>query len=97
MAGVERFPIDQILEIVEKHGGLNPRVFGSRARGDAREDSDLDLLIKAGPKMSLLDLIAIQQDLEDLLDIKVEVLTEGGLHPLLKDDILSEARPLVAA
>lgn len=55
------------------------------------------MLIKAGPRMSLFDLIGLQRELEDLLGIGVEVVTEGSLHPLLRDDILAEARPLVAA
>lgn len=94
---MEELPLSEIARLVEKYGGLEPRIFGSRARGDARPDSDLDLLIKAGPRMSLFDLSGLQRDLEDLVGIKVEVVTEGALHPLLRDDILAEARPLHAA
>ena len=96
MPGIEQFPIEEIVSIVKKHGGSNPRVFGSRARGDAREDSDLDLLIKAGPTMSLLDVAAVQVQVEELLGLPVQVVTEGALHPMLRDDILAEAKPLVA-
>jgi predicted nucleotidyltransferase len=94
--GIERFPVEEILSIVEEHGGRNPRVFGSRVRGDAPVDSDLDLLIEAGPSMSLLDVAAIQVKAERLLEIPVQVVTEGALHPLPREDILSEAMPLVA-
>jgi uncharacterized protein len=93
MAGIEAFPVQDILRLVEHHGGLEPRIFGSRARGDARTDSDLDLLIKAGPRMSLFDVIGLQQDLEELLGIHIEVVTEGSLHPLLREEIIAEARP----
>jgi predicted nucleotidyltransferase len=96
VSGIEQFPIEVIVRIVKEHGGSNPRVFGSRARGDAREDSDLDLLIKAGPTMSLLDVAAVQVQVEELLGIPVQVVTEGALHPMLRDDILAEAKPLVA-
>lgn len=97
MAGLETFPIEAILRLVEEHGALNPRVFGSHLRGDATASSDLDLLIQPGPTMSLFDLIRLQQDLEQLLGIKVDVISERGIHPLLKDVILAEAKPLVAA
>ena len=78
------------------HGASSVRAFGSRVRGDARPDSDLDLLVTMDPGRSLLDLIAIQQDLEDLLHCKVDVVTENGLSPYIRDRVLAEALPLTA-
>lgn len=72
------------------------RVFGSRVRGDATRASDLDLLVSLEPGRSLLDVVAIRQDLEDLLGYSVDVVTEGGLSPYLRDRILAEALPLTA-
>jgi hypothetical protein len=77
-----------------RHGARNVRVFGSTARGDARSDSDVDLLVSVEPGRTLLDVIALEQDLEALLARRVEVLTEGGLSPYLKERILNEARAL---
>ena len=59
-------------------------------------DSDLDLLVKMDPGRSLLDLIALQQDLEDLLHCRVDVVTENGLSPYIRDRVLAEALPLTA-
>jgi len=87
-------PVSEILRIAHMHGANNVRVFGSRARGDARPDSDLDLLVTLEPNRSLLDLVAIKQDLEDLLDWTVDVVTENGLSPYLRDSVIAEARPL---
>ena len=83
-----------ILRIARSHGATNIRVFGLFARGTAGLESDLDLLIDLGPGRDLFDLIAIQQDLEDLLGRKVDVLTEGGLSRYIRDEVLREAVPL---
>ena len=82
---------DVINRVVTQYGGSNIRIFGSAARGDATDSSDLDILIRLEPGRSLLDLIAMKQDLEDLLGCKVDIVTEAGLSPYLKDNILSEA------
>jgi len=73
---------EEILAIAACHGARNVRVFGSVARGRARPDSDLDLLVQLDAGRSLLDLIAIKQDLEDLLGYKVDVVTEAAVSPL---------------
>jgi predicted nucleotidyltransferase len=68
----------EILEAAVRHGACNVRVFGSIARGDDREESDVDILVDIEPGRTLLDVIALEQDLQQLLGRKVEVLTEGG-------------------
>jgi len=93
---LQDLPIAEILRVARLHGATAVRAFGSRARGDARPDSDLDLLVKMDPGRSLLDLIALQQDLEDLLHCRVDVVTENGLSPYIRDRVLAEALPLTA-
>ena len=85
---------DEIIGIATTHGARNLRLFGSVARGEDRPDSDVDLLVDMDPDRSLLDLVALGQDLADLLQRKVDVLTAASVHPALRDRILSEARPL---
>ena len=82
---------DDILRIVTQNGAANVRVFGSVARGKAEPESDLDILIELESDRSLLDLIAIKQDLEELLECKVDVLTEAAISPYLRERILNEA------
>ena len=84
----------EILDVAARHGARNVRLFGSTARGEARPDSDIDLLVEMDPGRSLLDLVGLGQDLEALLAHKVDVLTDASLHPALRDRILAEARPL---
>lgn len=81
----------QIIETAAVHGARNIRIFGSRARGEAGADSDLDLLITLDPGRSLLDIIAIKQDLEDLLGCSVDVVTEAALSPYIREQVLSDA------
>ena len=89
-------PVAEIERVARFHGAQSVRVFGSRARGDAGPESDLDLLVGMEPGRSLLDLVAIKQDLEDLLHMSVDVVSEACLSPYLRDRILAEARPLDA-
>ena len=92
------YPIDltsdkrrEIVRIASSHGAANIRMFGSRARGEPSPQSDLDLLIQLDPGRSLLDLVAIKQDLEDFLACPVDVLTEAALSPYIRDQVLQEA------
>lgn len=82
---------DVILKIAAGHGARDVRVFGSVARGTASETSDLDLLVVMEPGRTLLDLVALNQDLEDALGRPVDVVSEGGLSPYLRDSILADA------
>lgn len=83
-----------IRRLAALHGARDVRVFGSIARGDADPDSDLDLLVDFEPGRSLLDQVALRLDLEELLDRRVDVVTEAGLSRLLRRRIMGEARPL---
>jgi hypothetical protein len=83
-----------MLALAARHGARNVRVFGSIARGDAGPTSDLDLFVDVEPGRTLLDVIALEQDLEQLLGRRVEVLTDGGLSPYLRQRILAEAAEL---
>ncbi|MCA1992406.1 MAG: nucleotidyltransferase family protein [Coleofasciculus sp. S288] len=85
---------EEILRLAAKHGASNVRIFGSVARGEARPDSDVDFLVELESSRSLLDRIALIQDLEDLLGRKVDVATVKGLRDVWRDRILNEAIPL---
>ena len=82
---------EQILAIAELHGAREVRVFGSVARGEATPTSDLDLLLEMGEERSLLDIIAIKQDLEEFLGCRVHVVTEAAVSPYLREKVLREA------
>lgn len=85
---------EEILRIAARHGVRNIRVFGSAARGEATEDSDLDLLVEVGPHPSSWFPSGLILDLEELLGRKVDVVTETSVHWLLRRRILKEAVPL---
>jgi predicted nucleotidyltransferase len=82
---------DEILRIAGAHGAQNVQVFGSLSRGEAGTKSDVDLLVKLEPGRSLLDLIAIKQELEDLLGREVDVVTEDAVSPYIREQVLKEA------
>ena len=84
----------QILALARTHGLENVRVFGSMARGDADENSDVDLLVTLSSNRTGLALGGLLVDVSELLGRNVDVLTERGLHPALCERILREAVPL---
>ncbi|HEX5759883.1 MAG TPA: nucleotidyltransferase family protein [Thermoanaerobaculia bacterium] len=94
MSGVLRKYRAEILDLAKRHGAGNVRVFGSWARGEGAETSDLDLLVTLAEGTSLLDLVGLKQDLEDLVHRPVDVVTERSLSPYLRERVLSEAVPL---
>lgn len=84
---------EEILRIAARHGARNVRVFGSVARGDDRFDSDVDLLVEMQDDRSLLDLVGLEQDLEELLQRKVGVLTDASIHPAFVSGLLPKHEP----
>jgi len=81
---------DQAIPILRRYGVTRAGVFGSRARGESKADSDLDILVELPEGSSLLDLVGLQLDLGDTLGISVDAHTYRSLHPLLRDRILGE-------
>jgi predicted nucleotidyltransferase len=82
---------EKVLRIAAVHGARDVRIFGSVARGDEQPGSDIDILVQMEEGRNLLDLVALWQDLTALLGRKVDVLSDGGLSPYLRDRICSEA------
>lgn len=84
----------EVLRLAARYGARNVRVFGSLPRDEAGPDSDVDLLVEMEEGRSLLDLVGLTQELETLLGCRVDVLTEGGVSPYLRERIYAEAVPL---
>ena len=84
----------EILDLATSYGAKNVRVFGSVARGDFTESSDIDFLVDMEPGRSLLDLGGLLMDLQDLLGCKVDIGTTKMLKKAIRDDVLKEAVPL---
>jgi predicted nucleotidyltransferase len=85
---------EKILQIARRHGATNVRVFGSVSRGEERPDSDVDFLVDLDEGRSLLDLGGLLMDLQEFLGCRVDVVTEKGLRPRLRERVLREALPL---
>ena len=85
---------DQIINIASNHKIKKIKVFGSVVRGDETSDSDIDFLVDCKDGCSLFDLIALKEELENLLGRKVDVVSEKSIHWTLKDKILNEAKEI---
>jgi hypothetical protein len=85
---------EQIINLTEQYNSTNVRVFGSVARGESTENSDIDFLIDPTPEQDLFDLIRLTRSLKELLHCDVDVIHSNALHPTIKDQITKEAIPL---
>ena len=85
---------EEILRIAASHRAYNLRVFGSVARGESDEDSDIDFLVELGSGCGLIEHSALIRELEELLGRKVDVVSERGLRQRIRDRVLREAMPL---
>jgi len=85
---------NEILSIAARNGAYNVHLFGSVVRGEATDKSDIDFLVDMQSGRSLLDVAGLMIDLEKLLGRKVDIVTTRGLKPLLRADVLNEARTL---
>ncbi len=94
LTGLIRSKRAEILALAARHGAHNVRVFGSVARGEARPESDIALLVDLEPGRNLLDLGGLLMDLRDLLQVPVDVGTEAMLKDRIRERVLREAVPL---
>ena len=85
---------EEILKICKHYGARNVRIFGSVARGESESNSDIDILVDMEPGRSLFDLGGLQYDLQQLLGVEVDVVTEKGLRSRIRDHVVNEAVPL---
>lgn len=86
---------EAIIEIAAKHGAFNVRIFGSVARGEETENSDIDFLIDYDlSKTSPWFPGGLLMDLQDLLKCNIDIVTDKGLSPLIREKVLKEAKPL---
>jgi hypothetical protein len=90
---------NKLVEICRRYQVRELAVFGSAARGEMRQDSDIDLLVEFHPEaeVGLLEHAGLMLDLSELLGRKVDLVSKRGLKPLIRDSILHEARPVYAA
>jgi len=85
---------EDILRLATEHGAQHIRVFGSVARGEADDQSDIDFLVEMEPGRSLLDMGGLLMDLQELLGCQVDVVSVKGLKARIRDRVLQEAVPL---
>jgi len=84
--------IEKLIHVLKKHGIKKIEIFGSYARGEAKQGSDLDLIVEFEKRKSLLELVGIEQELEDRLGIKIDLLTEASISPYLIEKIKKESK-----
>ena len=86
--------LDEVRAVIARYPVSNPRVFGSVARGEDDEKSDFDLLVDSTERTTLFDLAELEQELSNLLGVRVDVLTPGAIGPRIASSVYRDARPL---
>lgn len=81
---------EKIIEVLKEEGVRTASVFGSYARGEADEESDLDLIVEFDGKKSLMEVSRLERELSDKLGVDVDLMTEESLHPLIADRVEDE-------
>ncbi|MFT4081852.1 MAG: nucleotidyltransferase family protein [Nocardioides sp.] len=84
----------ELLDVLRRHGVTNPEIFGSAARGDDHEGSDVDLLVDFAPGTSIIDIIGIQHELQDVIGVPVDLIPRSGLKPRVRARAEKDLRPL---
>jgi len=84
----------KIEPVLKKHDVSFAGLFGSRARGEERPDSDVDLLVRFNEQKGLFEMVGLEHDLSEVLNLEVDVVTEGALSPSLKFEVLKDLQPL---
>lgn len=84
-----------IFRTLDPYGPFQVWIFGSYARNENKSDSDLDLMVKLGKRINLLDFIGIEQELSSALGVKVDLVMEGSLDPLVKPYVEKDIKPLL--
>ncbi|MFT4298230.1 MAG: nucleotidyltransferase family protein [Aeromicrobium sp.] len=82
---------DEVAAILRRHGVSSVQIFGSVARGDADEDSDIDLLFTRPDGMGLFSIVAMGHELSDVLGVRVDPVPDGALHQHLRSKVLADA------
>lgn len=85
----------KIIKIAKKYGAIKVSLFGSYARGDAQESSDIDVLVELESGRSLFDLIRLERELKETLGLEVDVFTPNSLHPRIRNRIMKERVPVL--
>jgi uncharacterized protein len=81
----------QVFDLAKKYGAHNVRIFGSLARGEMKDNSDIDFLVEFEEQCSLFDQGGLLMDLQDLLNCKVDIVDEQAMRPRFREQILKEA------
>lgn len=91
------FDVHSLVKICRENDVTSVSLFGSMARGEATEKSDIDLLVKFGKRKSLLSVVKLERQLAMALGRKVDLITEGALSPYIRDNIINDLETIYAA